>query len=131
MGELISSLHFTMSHKQDGVPKSSEDGVSAFLRDTTHKADIVGTRMGLTDITAEGDPNSLATSYVKHAKELMRDDGTPVLQEHLEEALKLLSVASSLETTQEIIDLRAKVDYALLRIENEEGTRTHPFSPEK
>lgn len=89
------------------------------LRTATRDADIAGTRASLVEIKSEGDPRFGAAELVQRIGKLVAFDGRPLLQENLEEAARLLDTANAIETTQDIIDLRAKVDYEIARIARE------------
>ncbi len=89
------------------------------LRVTTRDADIAGTRASLVETKEASDPRFGAAELMQRVNKLVVFDGRPLLQENLEEAAQLLDTANSIETTQDIIDVRAKVDYEIARIARE------------
>ena len=95
--------------------------VEELVRNATRNADIEGTRRSLTEIVKKGDPRLGTYELLSQVKKLVIFDGRPLLQERLEEALLLLDSANAIETTQEIIDLRAKVDCEIERIAREKN----------
>jgi hypothetical protein len=104
--------------------KEGESGMEQeMLRMATHDADIDGTRASLMEIKNEGDPKFGTAKIMERIGELVVFDGRPLLQENLEEAVRLLDTANAIETTREIVEMRAKVDYEILRISREPHVR--------
>lgn len=105
---------------EEKISQNTKAAVDEVIRDATYSADIASTEKALVGMKEKCEsPDAIIFLARAKAAAGFNNEGIPLLQEDLAQALHLVDNALAVETAGEIIDFRDRIMYAQKQIEEE------------